>query len=72
MKFATVLLVCSLLVATIAPAFSADEKSKEVTIKGTVLCAMCALKETSKCQTAIQLKEGEKTVTYYFEDKGEK
>ena len=47
----------------------ADDK-KEVTLKGTVLCAKCALKETKKCTTAIQVKEGDKTVTYYLEDKG--
>jgi len=46
------------------------EKKKEVTLKGTILCAKCALKETKKCQTAIQVKEDGKTVTYYFVDKG--
>jgi hypothetical protein len=45
---------------------------KVVTLKGTILCAKCALKETKKCQTAIQVKEGGKTVTYYFLDKGMK
>jgi hypothetical protein len=43
---------------------------KQVTLKGTILCAKCALKEAKKCQTAIQVKEGDKTVTYYFKDKG--
>ena len=45
---------------------------KEVTLKGTILCARCALKEAKKCQTAIQVKEAGKTVTYYFLDKGNK
>lgn len=72
MKAVSFILVCSLAIAAIAPAFSADDKGKEVTVKGTILCAMCALKETNKCQTAIQMKEGEKTVTYYFDDKGDK
>jgi hypothetical protein len=49
----------------------ADDK-KEVTLKGTILCAKCALKEAKKCQTAIQVKEDDKTVTYYFDDKGMK
>src|SRR5205085_72813 len=44
--------------------------TKEVTLKGTILCAKCALKEAKKCQTAIQVKEAGKEVTYYFEDKG--
>jgi len=45
---------------------------KEVTLKGTILCAKCALKEAKKCQTAIQVKEGDQTVTYYLDDKGMK
>ena len=49
----------------------ADDK-KETTLKGTVLCAKCALKEPGKCVTAIQVKDGEKTVTYYLDDKGTK
>lgn len=49
---------------------AAEEKEKEVTLKGTILCAKCALKEVDKCTTAIQVKEGGKTVTYYFHDKG--
>jgi hypothetical protein len=55
----------------IVTGLTADEK-KEVTLKGTILCAKCALKEAKKCQTAIQVKESDKTVTYYFDDKGTK
>jgi len=45
---------------------------KEVTVKGKVMCAKCELKETSKCQTVVVVKEGDKDVTYYFQDKGAK
>ena len=48
------------------------EEKKEVALKGTLLCAKCVLKETKKCQTAIQVKEAGKTVTYYLVDKGSK
>jgi hypothetical protein len=48
------------------------DKPKEVTLKGTILCAKCVLKETKACTTAIQVKEGEKVVTYYLDDKGHK
>ena len=48
----------------------AQEKGKEVTLKGTLLCAKCTLGQTSECTTAIQVKEGDKTVTYYLDDKG--
>jgi len=49
-----------------------DEKAKEVTLKGTIVCAKCALKEGKKCQNAIQVKEDGKEVTYYLDDKGTK
>lgn len=47
---------------------------KEVTLKGTILCAKCALKEkgVTKCTTAIQVKVDGKDVVYYFHDKGAK
>jgi len=40
------------------------EEKEEVTLKGTILCAKCALKEkcVSKCTTAIQVKENGKDV----------
>src|SRR4051812_50020114 len=46
-----------------------DDK-KTVTLKGTIVCTKCELKETAACGNAIQVKEGDKTVTYYFDDKG--
>jgi hypothetical protein len=42
----------------------AEEKAR--TIKGEGVCAKCSLKETSACQNAIKVKEGNKTVTYYL------
>ncbi len=48
------------------------EDKKEVTLKGEIMCAKCELKEGSKCQTVIRLKEKGKEVTYYFKDKGSK
>jgi hypothetical protein len=50
----------------------ARAEDKEVTLKGTILCAKCALKEAKKCQTAIVVKEDGKDVVYYFNDKGNK
>ncbi len=44
-------------------------KDKQITIKGEAKCAMCALKETDKCQTVIQTQDKKgKTVTYYLVD----
>ena len=53
------------LLALATPVFAA-ETGKEVTIKGEAKCAKCALHETSKCQTVIQVNEGGKTVNYYL------
>ena len=51
-----------------------DDKAKETTLAGTIVCAKCTLKEkgVTKCTTAIQVKDGDKLVTYYFDDKGAK
>ena len=50
------------------------EDKKEVTLKGTILCAKCALKEKglTKCTTAIVVKEDGKDVVYYLHDNGAK
>ena len=53
-----------------APAAKAESpKTAEVTITGEAKCAMCALKESDKCQTVIQSKglDG-KVTTYYLAD----
>ena len=72
MKSAFSLFVCPLAVVFLASALWAQDKAKdkEVTLNGTILCAHCALKEGTECKTALQVKEGDKTVTYYFDDKG--
>jgi len=74
MRTACALLLMLFGVGTLAMELPAGEKAqkKEVTLKGTILCAKCALKEAKTCTTAIQVKEGNKTVTYYFHDKGHK
>ena len=64
-----------LLTLAVALAFVAGlqaARNKEVTLKGTIMCAKCALKEAKKCQTVIRAKEEGKEVIYYFDDKGNK
>jgi hypothetical protein len=58
---AALAVICALAVA----ANAADDKP--VTLKGTITCAKCDLKETKTCLNVIQVKDGDKTVTYYFE-----
>jgi len=50
------------------------EDKKEVTLKGTIQCAKCALKTEgiTKCTTAIVVKEDGKDVVYFLDDKGAK
>ena len=38
----------------------------EKTVTGEGKCAKCTLKETDSCQNVVQVKEGDKTVTYYL------
>ncbi|HET6575974.1 MAG TPA: DUF6370 family protein [Fimbriiglobus sp.] len=49
-------------------------EGKEVKLTGTLVCARCQLKldGVKKCTNALQVKEGDKTVTYLLDDKGMK
>lgn len=60
--------LAGLLLLALATPSLADEKGKEVTITGEGKCAKCILKETEKCQNAIQTTEDGKKVTYYLTD----
>ena len=58
-------LLATLLVAGMTMQFigrAADEK----TVTGEGKCGKCELKETKSCQNVVQVKEGDKTVTYYL------
>lgn len=44
--------------------------AKEVKVTGTLVCGKCALSETKKCTNVLQVKEKDKTVNYYLDDKG--
>jgi hypothetical protein len=52
-----------LALALALPAFAGD---KEITITGDGKCAKCVLKETDKCQNAIQVEKDGKKTTYYL------
>ena len=52
-------------------AVTADDKKAETkTLEGKLVCTKCKLSETDACGNALQVKEGDKTVTYYIKDKG--
>ncbi len=60
------------LVVVLVLSSAARAEDKQITLKGEILCAKCALNETKKCTTAIVVKEEGKNVVYYFNDKGNK
>ena len=66
MKSAITLFTVAAVVALAFSASAADKKPKEetVTIKGTLKCASCSLKESDKCQTMLVTKDGDKEVKY--------
>jgi hypothetical protein len=45
-----------------------DKKGKEETLKGTITCAKCDLKEADKCATVIKVTKDGKDTVYYFDD----
>jgi hypothetical protein len=59
------------LVCFLAPAQAEDKKddAKEVTLKGTITCAKCDLDIEKKCMTVIKVKEKDKDVIYYLDEK---
>jgi hypothetical protein len=66
--------VKTLLVLALALGFIAavSAQDKEVTLKGKITCAKCDLKKTDKCATVIVVKEGDKEVVYYLDEKSGK
>src|SRR5258707_1420166 len=70
MRSAWSMLVVLVVFGVLAVGVRADDK--EVTLKGTIQCAKCSLKETKTCTTAIVVKQDGKDVTYYLKDKGNK
>lgn len=61
------------LVAVLALVVSVKaEEKKEVTLKGTITCAKCDLKEADKCATVIKVTEGDEKGVYYFDAKSHK
>ena len=49
---------------------STAEEKKEVKLTGTLVCGKCTLKATPKCSNVLQVKEGDKVVNYFLDDKG--
>ena len=70
MKAAWSILLGLAVVLTFVMGVRADDKEK--TLKGTITCAKCDLKEADACATVIKVKEDDKDVVYYFDAKSHK
>jgi uncharacterized protein DUF6370 len=46
------------------------QDNKEVKLTGTLVCGKCSLKATPKCSNVLQVKESDKTVNYFLDDRG--
>src|SRR5262245_61192815 len=57
-------------VSQVATVTAQDKKDETKTLEGKLVCTKCKLSETDACGNALQVKEGDKTVTYYIKDKG--
>src|SRR5690242_19129901 len=51
-------------------AVATAEDKKDTKLTGTLMCGKCSLKITPKCSNVLQVKEGDKTVNYILDDKG--
>ena len=61
------------LVFALALTASAEEKKAEKkTYEGTLTCAKCDLKLETKCMTVLKVKDGDKDVVYYLDEKSGK
>jgi hypothetical protein len=55
-----------LALAMFASLVRADDATKEVTLKGTLVCTKCTLHETDSCANALKVKDGDKETIYYL------
>jgi hypothetical protein len=73
MKTLTSRFLPAVLAVIASSAFAADEaKDKTVTLEGSATCAKCDLGKEEKCATVLQVKDGDKTETYYITGAPEK
>ena len=47
-----------------------DKKDETKKLEGKLTCTKCALGETDKCGHALLVKDGDKEIKYYLNDKG--
>lgn len=70
LTLALVLGFCVVALSGTATTTAQEKKDEKKTLEGKMVCTKCKLSETDACGNAVQVKEGDKTVTYYLKDKG--
>ncbi|HUO06891.1 MAG TPA: DUF6370 family protein [Phycisphaerae bacterium] len=58
--------LASALLISAALAADTPDAPKEVTLKGTLMCAKCELHLTDKCQNVLKVTDGDKSTLYYL------
>ena len=66
----SLLLGLAVVLAFVVSTRADEEKKDEKTLKGTITCAKCDLKESDKCHTVIKVKDGDKEIVYWFDAGG--
>ena len=74
LRYALVLALAfsALSIAGLTTVTAEDKKEDTKTLEGTLTCTKCALGESKACGHALVVKDGDKKVTYYLNDKGGK
>jgi hypothetical protein len=72
MKAAWSILLGLVFVLTFVVGARADDAKEEKTLKGTITCGKCDLKEADTCHTVVKVKDGDKEVVYWFSGKNAK
>lgn len=65
-------LLAAVVAVTLVSFAGAEDKPETKTLEGKLVCTKCELKETKACGHALLVKEKDKEVKYYLDDKGGK
>ena len=65
-------LLAAVVAVTLVSFAGAEDKPAAKTLEGKLVCTKCELKETKACGHCLLVKEKDKEVKYYLDDKGGK
>ena len=62
----------AVMMVAVATVVTKAAEDKEVKLTGTMVCGKCTLKVCEKCTNVLEVKDGDKTVSYFITDDGAK